>query len=386
MEAAEKVGSGNLKDIDSSISRQEKKSARLVSLDTLRGFTMFMIIGGDTLIKSLEYFGHSKITDFLVRQVDHSPWVGLRYYDCIWPCFMLMVGVSIPFAYAKRSLTQSYPQMLWHAIIRFAVLFLLGSLRESVSLDSPHLIELSSALQPIAVAYLVSFLLIRKSWKFQAITGLLILFVYGLTVALIPIPGVGSGSYAQNANLVWFMDRTLLPSRIGDDVFLEGWGTMISMIPPISTTILGVLMGRLLMNKQTTTNYKIRILALTCAGVLATGYVISIFVPVVMKMWTVSYGLISAGWACTMLLIFYWFIDVLGYKKWIYFFVVIGVNALAAYLFGTVMTLSTISDVFTKDLAELMGSFGSLFSILVFLGLEWTILNWMYKRKIFLTP
>src|SRR4030043_481352 len=98
------------------------------------------------------------------------------------------------------------------------------------------------------------------------------------------------------------MDQTLLPGRIEDDVFLEGWGTMISMIPAISTTILGLLMGRLLMNKQTTTNYKLRILAIICAGVLATGYVISIFVPVVMKMWTVSYGLISAGCTCTMLL------------------------------------------------------------------------------------
>jgi predicted acyltransferase len=276
--------------------------------------------------------------------------------------------------------------MLWHAITRFAILFLLGSLRESVSSGSPHLIELSSALQPIAVAYLVSFIIVRKSWKFQATVGLLILLIYGLAVALIPVPGVGSGSYVQNANLVWFMDRTLLPNRIGDDVFLEGWGTMISMIPPISTTILGLLMGRLLMNKQTTTNYKIRILAITCIGVLAMGYVISIFVPVVMKMWTVSYGLISAGWACTMLLIFYWFIDVLGHKKWAYFFVVIGVNALAVYLADTVMRLSTISDVFTKDLAELMGSFGPLFAALVFIGLEWAILNWMYKRKIFLTP
>jgi predicted acyltransferase len=386
MASAEKAVKSEQNEVNFSTSLQEKKSSRLVSLDSLRGFTMFMIIGGDTLIKSLESFGHFKITDFLVRQVDHSPWEGFRYYDCIWPCFMLMVGVSIPFAFAKRSLTQSYPVMLWHAITRFAILFLLGSLRESVSSGSPHLIELSSALQPIAVAYLVSFIIVRKSWKFQATVGLLILLIYGMAVALIPVPGVGSGSYVRNANLVWFMDQTLLPGRIEDDVFLEGWGTMISMIPAISTTILGLLMGRLLMNKKTATNYKLRILAITCAGVLATGYVISIFVPVVMKMWTVSYGLISAGWACTMLLIFYWFIDVLGHKKWTYFFVVIGVNALAIYLADTVMRLSTISDVFTKDLAELMGSFGPLFSILVFIGLEWIILNWMYKRKIFLTP
>ena len=151
---------------------ENKKSSRLVSLDALRGFTMFWIIGGGALIESLEHFGNVGIINLLVRQMDHSAWEGLRFYDCIWPSFMLMVGVSIPFAYAKRSQTQSYPQMLKHVIKRFAILFLLGSLRESVSNGSPYFIELSSALQPIAVAYLVSFLLVRKTWKFQAIFGL----------------------------------------------------------------------------------------------------------------------------------------------------------------------------------------------------------------------
>jgi predicted acyltransferase len=385
MEAVENAREKDQTDNVSEVSNQKKKSSRLVSLDTMRGFTMFWIVGGGALIASLQAFGPCKIIDFLVHQLDHSPWVGLRYYDCIWPSFMLMVGVSIPFAYAKRSLTQSYPRMLWHAIIRFAVLFLLGSLRESVNMGSPHLIELSSALQPIAVAYLIAFLLVRKSWKFQAIAGLSILLVYGLAVALIPVPGVGSGSYAQNANLVWFVDRVLLPTRVGEDVFQEGWGTMISMIPPAATTILGLLMGRLLMSKESS-RYKLRIMALTCAGVLALGYIVSIFVPVVMKMWTVSYGLKSAGWSCLLLLIFYWFIDVLGFKKWTIFLVVIGVNALAVYLSDTVMRLSTITHVFTKDIADLIGSFGPLFVALVYIGLEWVILYWLYKRKIFLTP
>ncbi|MEF9437985.1 MAG: DUF5009 domain-containing protein, partial [Candidatus Mariimomonas ferrooxydans] len=108
--------------------------------------------------------------------------------------------------------------------------------------------------------------------------------------------------------------------------------------------------------------------------------------PVIMKMWTVSYGLLSAGWACSTLLLFYWVIDVLGYKKWAFPFVVIGMNALAIYLSSTVMRLSTIAVVFTDGIAESMGAFGPFFAALAFLALEWAILNWMYKRKIFLTP
>ncbi|HEC43449.1 MAG TPA: hypothetical protein ENI20_11530 [Bacteroides sp.] len=364
---------------------EKKKSSRLVSLDALRGFTMFWIVGGGALIESLEHFGNFGFTNFLISQVDHSPWVGLRFYDCIWPSFMLMVGVSIPFAFAKRSQTQSYPRMLQHAIKRFAILFLLGSLRESVSLGSPRLIELSSALQPIAVAYLASFLLVRKTWKFQAAVALGILLVYGLAQALIPVPGAGAGSYVQNANLVWFVDKTLLPGRIGDSVFIGGWGTLISMIPPISTTILGLLMGQVLMSKNAPA-YKLKIMALTSAGVLITGYLLSIFVPVVMKMWTVSYGLISAGWACSMLLLFYWLIDVRGYKKGAFLFVVIGMNALAVYLSSTVMNLSEITDVFTDGIADSMGSFGPFFAALAYLALEWAILHWMYKRRIFISP
>ncbi len=364
----------------------QKRSSRLVSLDAMRGFTMFWIVGGSSLIITFANFGQNNFNNFLTRQMDHVPWEGLHFYDCIWPGFMLMVGVSIPFAFAKRSLTQSYPLMLRHAIKRFAILFLLGSLRESVNLGSPRLIELSSALQPIAVAYLVSFLLVRKNWKFQAAFGLLVLFVYGIAVALIPVPGVGAGSYVQNANLVWFIDQALMPHRVGEAVFMEGWGTLISMIPPISTTILGMLMGRLLMNKQTTSTYKIKIMALTSIGILAAGYMISLFVPIVMKMWTVSYAFISAGWASTVLLLFYWVIDVKGYKKWAFPFVVIGMNALAVYLSSTLMNLSAIANVFTSGIAESLGQFGPFFTAFVFLALEWVILYWMYKRKIFLNP
>jgi predicted acyltransferase len=131
---------------------------------------------------------------------------------------------------------------------------------------------------------------------------------------------------------------------------------------------------------------KLKILAISSGGVLALGYLVSIFVPVVMKMWTVSYGLISAGWAGSTLLLFYWLNDVMGYKKWAFPFVVIGMNALAVYLSSTVMRLSTIADVFTGGIAEALGKAGPSFAALAFLALEWAILNWMYKRKIFLSP
>ncbi len=132
-----------------------RDAERLASLDAFRGFIMLWIIGGEGLMAGLAVLGHNRVIDAVVYELSHSPWQGLRFYDCIWPSFMLMVGVSVPLSFAKRSLTQTYYQQVVHAIKRAIVLFLLGSVRESVLLGSPYLIELSSALQPIAIAYLV---------------------------------------------------------------------------------------------------------------------------------------------------------------------------------------------------------------------------------------
>ena len=359
-------------------------TARLASLDAFRGFIMFWIVGGSPVVVGLQALGHSAILDALIYQLNHSTWEGLRFYDCIWPSFMLMVGISIPFSYAKRSLTQTHRQMLFHAIRRFVVLMLLGAVRESVNLGSPHLIELSSALQPIAVASLVAFLLAPKSWKFQAVVGASILVGYLLLLALVPVPGVGSVSYRQGANLVYAVDKALLPHRTGEAVFLEGWGTILSTIPTISTTILGLLFGGLLRSRQTVRR-KMTIIGMTGLGGLVAGYAVSFFVPIVMKMWTASYGILSASWAALMFLLFYWIVDALGHRKWAFVFVVIGMNALAVYLSDTFTRLHQIVGIFSRGPSAAMGAFGPLFAALAFFTVEWGILYWMYKRRLFLT-
>ena len=83
---------------------------------------------------------------------------------------------------------------------------------------------------------------------------------------------------------------------------------------------------------------------------LAAGYALSPLVPVVMKMWTISYGILSASWACLMFLAFYWIVDVLGYRKWTFPFAVIGVNALAVYLSGTLTQLHSVVGILTKGI------------------------------------
>jgi predicted acyltransferase len=360
------------------------KKERLVSLDAFRGFIMLWLAGGDAIIRSLHTVGRNPVFNFLVYEFNHTPWRGLRFYDCIWPSFMLMVGISIPFAVAKRSKTQSESQIMWHAVSRAIVLFLLGSVRESVFLGHPYLIELSSALQPIAIAYLVAFLISRKSIRKQAAVASVILIGYALLLALVGAPGIPAGTYELNHNLVNYVDLIYLgPHWQVWPYAPEGWGTILSTIPTISTTIFGLMIGELLMSSRPKIT-KAKIIAVAGVSAIALGWIMSPLIPIVMKMWTTSYGVMTAGWACLMFAFFFWFIDVRGNKKWTLPLVVIGMNAIFIYMFMSIIPIGKLVGVFTTPIAADLGSFGGLFSALAVFAVAWLLLFWMYKRNIFI--
>ena len=331
---------------------------------------MFWIVGGKSLLMALRGLGGNALFSAIGYQLNHSVWGGLRFYDVIWPAFMLMVGVSIPLSYTRARLTQTDRQIRLRVLQRSAVLFLLGSLRASVSANSPELVELSSALQPIAVAYLVASFLAGASWRVQSALGAIILTVYGFLIA--------PWGYLKDANLVRTIDLLVL-----GHTHPEGWGTVLSTLPTIATTIFGLLIGRLLMSDRPT-RAKLRIIAAAGLGAVASGLLLSPFIPVIMKLWTTSYGLISAGCACLQFLVFYWLIDVLGYRKWAFPFVVIGMNAIAIYLGVTLVPFNRIVGIFTNPVALHLAAFGPLFHALAVLLVEWLVLFWMYRRKIFL--
>lgn len=344
---------------------------RLASLDAFRGFTMFWLMGGKAFILAIAGLGLGIVSDFLHYQLTHTPWEGLRYYDLIWPSFMLMVGVSVAFSRRRdRNMAK-----VWR---RAAVLFLLGSLRESISAGTPCLIELSSALQPIAIAYVAASYLSVRSARLQIAVAGALLAGYALLLAFVPAPGIPAGTYQPNHNLVTAVDLALIGRA-----HPEGWGTALSTIPTISTTILGLLFGELLLAGNTP-RYNAKIIGLTGAGCLAAGLALSPIVPVVMKLWTTSYGLMSAGWASLLFLGFYCAIDMGGGRKWAFPLTIIGVNALAAYLGPTLVPVSRATNPFTGAAAPHIGAFGPVLSTGAVVLSYWLILLWMYRRKIFL--
>jgi len=167
-------------------------------------------------------------------------------------------------------------------------------------------------------------------------------------------------------------------------VLPEHWGTVACTLPTISTTILGMLLGELLMTNRTAAS-KMKIIGLVGLSGVAMGWALNPVIPIVMKIWTTSYGLASAGFACLMFLVFYWLIDVRGCQKLGFPFVVIGMNAVAIYLSESIIPWSKTVAIFTHPLAGTLGSVTPLIHTIVVLTLEWLVLYWMYKRKIFLT-
>jgi predicted acyltransferase len=145
-----------------------------------------------------------------------------------------------------------------------------------------------------------------------------------------------------------------------------------------------MLLGELLMTSRSAIQ-KIKIIALIGLSCVVLGLALNPVIPIVMKIWTTSYGLASAGWACLMFLCFHWVFDVRSWQKWAFPFVVIGMNAVAIYMSETIIPWSKTVDIFTHPLTAMLGSFTLLFHAIMVLLVEWLALYWMYKRKIFLT-
>lgn len=111
------------------LSKEPKKSSRLLSLDAFRGFTMFLLIAE---FAGLFHYLVNPVFDgsfigFLGEQLDHHSWHGLHFWDLVQPYFMFIVGVAIPFSERNRLIKGSSDKdVIRHAFIRAAILLLLG--------------------------------------------------------------------------------------------------------------------------------------------------------------------------------------------------------------------------------------------------------------------
>ena len=305
---------------------------RLISLDAFRGAT----IAGMILVNNPGTWSA------IYPQLRHAAWHGWTFTDFIFPFFLWIVGVSMTLSFARRvEEGADKPKLLLHVLRRAAIIFGLGlflngfpfGLALGHDFTWAH-IRIPGVLQRIAVCYLIAstiFLYSGIRGQIAWIVGLLT--SYWLVTALVPVPGYGAGIVEPTGNLAWFIDSNLLAGHTWRGAPVPGFDPegLFSTIPAIATALMGVLTGHLLRSRLTGEE-KTAWMFVAGNFLLLAGAILDMWFPINKALWTSSYVIFMAGWANVCLAMFYWLIDVKGYRTWATPFVIYGMNAITVFV------------------------------------------------------
>lgn len=359
-------------------------AGRLVSLDALRGFDMFWIIGGREVLQTWANWLDSPGKDEIYRQFHHVRWEGFVFYDLIFPLFLFVVGAVLPFSMAQHRQRGDSGTAIHMRILRRAILLILLGLLygHALKLD-PAEFRLSGVLQRIGICYFVAALfVVHTGVRVQTAVLAALLLGYWALLAWVPAPGSPPGDFTMQGSLPGWVDRNFLPGKLlyyghGDN---EG---ILSTFPAVGTTLLGVLAGHWL---RSAWSAGIKVLGLVLAGLacLGLGSLWGQWFPIIKNIWTSSYVLVAGGWSLLLLAVFYGIIDGLGYRRWAFFFVVIGANAITIYVARQFINFSYTTDFFLGGLARHLGGFGPVSLAMGLVAIEWLLLLYLYRNRIFL--
>lgn len=362
--------------------QQTLPSERIVSIDALRGFDMFWIIGGGTVLESLLQVWQNPATKMIHKQLEHVEWQGFHFEDLIFPLFLFIMGTVLPFSISRRRQRgQSLPMLYLHILKRSVVLILLGLIFNNLLSFEFSEMRWPGVLQRIGLCYFfAAIIVLHTKWRTQAIFIAAFLILYWLAAALIPVPGFGAGVMTPEGSLSSYIDQQLIPGELyygyGDN---EG---LISTLPAICTVLIGSLAG-LWLGSDRPGSRKAAGLAVAGLACVAVGYLWGFVFPIIKIIWTSSYTLFSGGLCLMLLALFYWIIDVKGYSKWTIFFVVIGVNPITIYFLQRFVNFDSIAEFFFSGLAANAGQVLPLIIPIGALAIKWLLLWFMYQHKIF---
>ena len=361
---------------------------RLASLDILRGFDMFWIVGGRYLIISIAVATDWDWLQPIVVQMKHSKWAGFHFYDLIFPLFMFISGVVIPYSLNSKMENGVARKVLFKKVIkRGLIMFLLGIIYNGTLQNGFSTIRVTGVLAQIGLAYLFAatiFLYARSfKWRIAWLAGILV-FIAVLQL-VVPVPGYGAGLLDPVGGINAWLDRRLLPGRLLQGTYdSEG---LLCIVSAITVTLMGTFAGSILRDGNPASRRKAGILLITGAILVILALVLSTFYPIIKKAWTVPYNLLTAGISFALLSMFYFVIDVkkwtenIGFKELAFFFKVIGMNSLTIYLAVRILDFIQLSNFFFGWIATPMGNN---FLIPGAIAIEWLLLYYLYKKKIFI--
>ncbi len=390
------------------------KPARLGSLDAYRGAIMlFMASGGLALPSAAKHFPDSPLWSFLAFNTEHVEWVGCSLWDLIQPSFMFMVGVAMPYSIAgRRAKGETEIRIAGHVLYRALFLVLLAIFLTSNWSKQTDFV-FTNVLAQIGLGYAFLYPLLGRGMRLPATVLASILLGYWLFFLLWPAPNPDLSAYApgspswfahwnKNANAasafdVWYLNLFPRPKPFD---FNDGGYQTLNFVPSLATMILGSMAGEML-RRPHGNRFKLGWLAAAAALCLALGWLSGFYLcPIVKRIWTPSWVLFSGGWTFAMLAGFFWLIDMQGWRRWAFPFVVVGTNSIAMYCMAQLMkgwirsslqihlgpfVLPTLKQFpLSVDPLRLIDTFGPVVQSAVVLLVLWSICLWMYRRDIFL--
>ncbi|MDO6506600.1 hypothetical protein Q4506_05310 [Colwellia sp. 4_MG-2023] len=361
---------------------ENKSVDRILSIDIFRGLTMFLLLGEFVNIYNYftpEVFGNDLVTAINI-QFHHHPWHGLRFWDLIQPYFMFIVGLSLPYAIQSRIKKGDTSQRIArHTHQRALTLVVMGWVLYCIP-SGEITFYFQNVLVQIGGAYSIAYLVLNRSIRFQVLFSISLLLLTEALYRFFSVEGYNH-AFVMNQNFGSWLDQLYGGDSNG------GWVSF-NMIPTSAHTVWGVVIGKLLMEDKSATNKLIKMIVIGGALVIL-GYLLNPITPIIKRIATSSFVIVSGGWSILTLAFLYWIVDIKKFnKRWPLFFGVVSMNSIFIYLFAHVGGADLIESIlhpFTYALFSWTGQFTTevLTSALVWAVL-WGICYWMYIKRLFI--
>ncbi len=367
--------------------KQSLNNQRLYSLDALRGFDMFWIMGAEEIFHKLAEIKGLPFWQALSNQFNHPAWNGFTLYDMIFPLFLFLAGVATPYSIGKQlEKGKSKKELLFRIVKRGLILVLLGIIyNNGMEIRPIAEIRFGSVLARIGLAYMfANMIYLYTKQRGQIIWFVSLLIGYWILFLFNSAPGYPMGDLTMQGNIVSYLDTLLMPGKLYLGIHdPEG---LVSTIPAISTALLGIYTGNLLKNTPLN-NMKKTALKLTLIGIILiiVAQVWNLTFPINKNLWTSSFTLQCGGISMILMALFYYIIDILGYKKWVFFFKVIGMNSILIYMSGSFINWSYTTSAIFQWLGQIVGEpYNAVVLVFCLLAVKWVFLHILYKQKLFL--
>ena len=368
----------------------DKKSSfvesRLLSLDTLRGFDMFWIIGGEELVHALSKIYPNSFWNQFSKQLEHPYWNGFTFYDLIFPLFIFLAGVSTPLSIGKAlNAGRSKQGILLKVLKRGLILFLLGIVyNNGLEIKPIDDIRFMSVLGRIGISYVcanIIFLYIQETLLIYWFAGLII--VYWLILKFTSAPGFAMGDLSMEGNFASYFDRNVLPGKLSRGI--HDTVGLFNNIPAIGNALAGIITGIYLQKGEPTPSKKALYIAFSGLIALIIAQLWNLDFPINKNLWSSSFVMQTVGLSLLLFALFYYVIDVLKYNRWTLFFQVIGMNSILIYISVKFIDWDYTADAFFRCLGQLVGEPYSILVIAVAVVIiKWVFLKFLYNKKVFL--